>query len=58
MLCIKILLLSDHFKNEAYIFAHCFNTENNIDDILQLIKAKNFASYNFYSTHGDCHSQI
>ena len=41
------IIAINHFKNEAYIFAHCFDTENNIDDIHQLIKAKNFASYNF-----------
>jgi len=37
----------NHFKNEAYLFAHCFNTENNIPQLEQLLKVKNFASYNF-----------
>ncbi|SDS01423.1 anthranilate synthase component 1 [Formosa sp. Hel1_31_208] len=41
------IIAINHFKNEAYIFAHCFKTENNIDEILQLISSKNFASYNF-----------
>ncbi|RLD27135.1 MAG: anthranilate synthase component I family protein [Bacteroidetes bacterium] len=41
------IIAINHYKNEAYIFAHCFNSENNINDILQLIKAKNFASYDF-----------
>lgn len=41
------IIAINHFKNEAYIFAHCFNTENNVDDIHHLIKAKNFASYSF-----------
>jgi anthranilate synthase component 1 len=41
------IIAINHFKNEAYIFAHCFETENNIDEILQLISSKNFASYNF-----------
>ncbi|WP_425077533.1 anthranilate synthase component I family protein [Psychroserpens sp. S379A] len=41
------IIAINHFKNEAYIFAHCFETENNIDEILQLINSKNFASYNF-----------
>jgi len=41
------IIAINHFKNEAYIFAHCFNTENNIDAILHLIKSKNFSSYNF-----------
>ncbi|MFD1163453.1 anthranilate synthase component I family protein [Hwangdonia seohaensis] len=43
------IIAINHFKNEAYIFAHCFNNESNIDAILHLIKAKNFASYNFKS---------
>ncbi|WOD42477.1 anthranilate synthase component I family protein [Hwangdonia lutea] len=43
------IIAINHFKNEAYIFAHCFNTESNIDAVLHLIKAKNFASYNFKS---------
>jgi len=41
------IIAINHFKNEAYIFAHCFNSENNVEDIQHLIKAKNFASYNF-----------
>jgi len=42
------IIAINHFKNEAYIFAHCFDAENNVDDIHQLIKAKNFASYDFH----------
>jgi len=41
------IIAINHFKNEAYIFAHCFEAENNIDEVLQLISSKNFASYNF-----------
>ncbi|RAJ06190.1 anthranilate synthase component I family protein [Arenibacter echinorum] len=37
----------NHFKNEAYIFAHCYESENNIGEIEQILSAKNFASYNF-----------
>ncbi|MBE9490545.1 MAG: anthranilate synthase component I family protein [Bacteroidetes bacterium] len=51
------IIAINHFKNEAYIFAHCFESENNIDDILQLIKAKNFASYDF-STNGKITSNL
>ena len=51
------IIAINHFKNEAYIFAHCFEAENNIDEILQLIKAKNFASYNFRSD-GDIDSNL
>jgi anthranilate synthase component 1 len=41
------IIAINHFKNEAYVFAHCFESDNNIDEILQLIASKNFASYNF-----------
>ena len=41
------IIAINHFKNEAYVFAHCYESENNIDEILQLIASKNFASYNF-----------
>ena len=37
----------NHFKNEAYLFAHCFNTENNIPQLEQVLKVRSFASYNF-----------
>ena len=51
------IIAINHFKNEAYIFAHCFNTENNVDDIHHLIKAKNFASYEF-NAEGDISSNL
>ncbi|WP_304145866.1 anthranilate synthase component I family protein [Mesoflavibacter zeaxanthinifaciens] len=41
------IIAINHFKNEAYIFAHCFETDNNIDEILQLISSKNYATYKF-----------
>jgi anthranilate synthase component 1 len=41
------IIAINHFKNEAYIFSHTFDSENNIDEVFQLIKAKNFATYNF-----------
>ncbi len=41
------IIAINHFKNEAYIFSHAFNTENNIAEIYQLIKSKNYATYNF-----------
>ncbi|WP_452219877.1 anthranilate synthase component I family protein [Lacinutrix salivirga] len=41
------IIAINHFKNEAYIFAHCFEAENNIDEVLQLINSKNFTTYNF-----------
>jgi len=51
------IIAINHFKNEAYIFAHCFDTDSNIDEIYHLIKAKNFASYNF-SSNGEITSNL
>ena len=51
------IIAINHFKNEAYIFAHCYENDSNIDDIFQLIKARNFASYKFYS-QGDISSNL
>ncbi|MCK7591470.1 anthranilate synthase component I family protein [Subsaxibacter sp. CAU 1640] len=51
------IIAINHFKNEAYVFAHCFDTENNIDSILQLIQSKNFAAFNF-STVGETVSNL
>ncbi|WP_053972296.1 anthranilate synthase component I family protein [Mangrovimonas sp. ST2L15] len=41
------IIAINHFKNEAYIFAHCFNSENNIDEIHHAIQSKNFTSFSF-----------
>jgi len=41
------IIAINHFKNEAYIFAHCFKTENNIDEVYQLISSKNYTTYRF-----------
>jgi anthranilate synthase component 1 len=41
------IIAINHFNNEAYIFAHCFNSENNIPQIVRLLKSKNFAEYPF-----------
>ncbi|TYB75733.1 anthranilate synthase component I family protein [Bizionia myxarmorum] len=51
------IIAINHHKNEAYIFAHCFNTENNIDEILQLITSKNFAAFKF-TTSGESTSNL
>ena len=42
------IIAINHHKNEAYIFAHCFNNESNIETIYQLITSKNFAAFNFH----------
>ena len=41
------IIAINHFNNEAYIFAHCFDSENNIPQIEQILKSKNFAEYPF-----------
>lgn len=41
------IIAINHFKNEAYIFAHTYNSESNIAAINQLIENKNFASYTY-----------
>ena len=51
------IIAIDHKKNEAYIFANCFHNENNIDDILQLIQTRQYASYNF-KPKGDIESNL
>ncbi|MCK0130138.1 anthranilate synthase component I family protein [Flavobacteriaceae bacterium F08102] len=51
------IIAINHFKNVAYIFANCYQTENNVDEVHQLIKAKNFTSYQF-ATAGEIHSNL
>ena len=51
------IIAINHFKNEAYIFAHCYESESNIDAIDHLIKVQSFSSYNFESK-GDISSNL
>ncbi|WBU89941.1 anthranilate synthase component I family protein [Cellulophaga omnivescoria] len=53
----KNVIAINHFKNEAYIFAHTFNTESNISEIEQLLNVRNFATYNF-SKKGEATSNL
>ncbi|WP_420398972.1 anthranilate synthase component I family protein [Flagellimonas sp.] len=41
------IIAINHFKNEAYLFAHCYESDSNVDELEQLFKIRNFASYNF-----------
>ena len=41
------IIAINHFKNEAHIFCHSIDEKNNIDEIVQLLQSKNFASYTF-----------
>ncbi|PWL37432.1 anthranilate synthase component I [Flagellimonas aquimarina] len=51
------IIAINHFKNEAYLFAHCFGSESNVDEIAQLFNVRNFASYNF-SKEGEPKSNL
>ena len=51
------IIAINHFKNEAYIFAHCYESESNIDAIDHLIKMQSFSSYDFKSK-GDISSNL
>ncbi len=51
------IIAINHFKNEAYIFDHSYASESKIEEIEQLLKVKNFASYNF-SRHEDAVSNL
>ncbi len=41
------IIAIDHFKNEAYLFAHCYGTESNLAELEHLLSVRNFASYTF-----------
>ncbi|GAB5401364.1 MAG: anthranilate synthase component I family protein [Aureisphaera sp.] len=41
------IIAVNHFNNEAYIFAHCYENDSNIARIEQLLRSKNFAEYPF-----------
>lgn len=53
----KNIIAINHFKNEAFVFAHTHDGSNNIDQILKLINSKNFAAFEF-NTEGDTHSNL
>ncbi|MFL2622991.1 MAG: anthranilate synthase component I family protein [Flavobacteriaceae bacterium] len=41
------IIAINHFKNEAYIFSHCFKNESNIEALHHIITMDRFAIYNF-----------
>ena len=45
----KNIIAINHFKNEAYIFCHSSDEQNNIDKIYQLIKVSSTSNYKFNS---------
>ncbi|GAA4767713.1 MULTISPECIES: anthranilate synthase component I family protein [Flavobacterium] len=51
------IIAINHFKNEAYLFSHSLENQNNLTEIEQLIQTKNFASYSF-TKEGDSTSNL
>ena len=51
------IIAINHFKNEAYIFAHIHEGENNIPFLEQLLSVQTFASYRF-SREGETQSNL
>ncbi|WP_047244690.1 anthranilate synthase component I family protein [Maribacter thermophilus] len=51
------IIAINHFKNEAYIFAHCYETDNNIAAIERLLNIRTFSSYNF-SKEGEVETNL
>jgi len=45
------IIAINHFKNEAYIFAHCYKNESNIDELHHIISMDRFAIYDFKTTN-------
>lgn len=41
------IIAINHFNNEAYIFCHSYDDENNIAEIEQVLQNKSFASFSF-----------
>lgn len=41
------IIAINHFNNEAYLFDHSYDTDSNLEEIEQLLRVKNFASYHF-----------
>ncbi|PQB06014.1 anthranilate synthase component I family protein [Aureitalea marina] len=37
----------NHFNNEAYIFAHTYNQDENLDEIEQYLRSRNYSAYPF-----------
>ncbi|WP_167597791.1 anthranilate synthase component I family protein [Leeuwenhoekiella sp. ZYFB001] len=51
------IIAINHFNNEAHIFSHTYNEENNLNQIAQLLTVKSFAEYHF-KLEGEQQSQM
>jgi len=45
------IIAINHFKNEAYIFSHCYEKESNINELHHIITMDRFAVYDFETTN-------
>lgn len=43
------IIAINHFNNEAYLFAHCYESKSNLTELEQLIQVKRFATFKFKS---------
>lgn len=41
------IIAINHFNNEAYLFAHCFQSESNLEEVERLLSVKTFPTYTF-----------
>ncbi|AXG70105.1 anthranilate synthase component 1 [Kordia sp. SMS9] len=51
------IIAFNHFKNEAYLFSHCYKTKDNISEIEHILSTKNFTTYKF-SIDGERESNL
>lgn len=42
------IIAINHFNNEAYLFAHCYESSPNLEEIERLLNSKTFAEYPFH----------
>ncbi len=47
----------NHFNNEAYLFAHCFESESNLDQLESYLNTKSFAEFPF-QRQGDVQTNL
>ena len=43
----KNVIAINHFNNEAYLFAHCYDSESNLEQLQQILQSKSFPEYPF-----------
>lgn len=51
------IIAINHFNNEAYIFAHCYESDSNIPAIERILKSRSFAEYPF-QREGDLQTNL